>query len=93
VRFGKARHGLRLGDSPHRDPTQRRLVLNSRRRILDPSRWISEPYHNDGCRERWFALVPMFAALRKSASGPSRRFHNSAQVRWWSNRTYWRDHG
>ena len=68
MRFGKARHGLRLGDSPHRDPTQRRLVLNSRRRILDPSRWISEPYHNDGCRERWFALLPMFAALRKSAS-------------------------
>ena len=45
-------------------------AMNSRRRIFDPSRWISEPYHNYGCRERWFALVPMFAALRKSASGP-----------------------
>jgi len=43
-------------------------AMNSRRRIFDPSRWISEPYHNYGCRERWFALVPMFAALRKSAS-------------------------
>jgi hypothetical protein len=40
--------------------------MNSRRRIPDPSRWISEPYHNDGCRERRFALVPMFAALRTS---------------------------
>jgi hypothetical protein len=38
--------------------------MNARRRILDPSRWISEPYHNDGCKERWFALLPMFAALR-----------------------------
>jgi hypothetical protein len=44
--------------------------MNSRRRILYPSRWISEPYHNDGCKERWFALVPMFAAPRKSASSP-----------------------
>jgi hypothetical protein len=39
-------------------------AMNCRRRIRDPSRWISEPYHNDGCRERWFALVPTFAALR-----------------------------
>ena len=45
-----------------------RPAMNARRRILDPSRWISEPYHNDGCRERWFPLVPVFAALRKSAS-------------------------
>ena len=49
-------------------------AMNSRRRIFDPSRWISEPYHNYGCRERWFALVPMFAALRKSASGPEHQF-------------------
>ena len=47
-------------------------AINSRRRIFDPSRWIREPYHNYGCRERWFALVPMFAALRKSACGVRR---------------------
>jgi len=47
-------------------------AMNSRRRIFDPSRWISEPYHNYGCRERWFARVPVFAAVRKSASGVRR---------------------
>jgi len=54
-------------------------AMNSRRRIFDPSRWISEPYHNYGCRERWFALVPMFAALRKSASGPPRERSTALQ--------------
>jgi hypothetical protein len=37
---------------------------------LIPRAWISEPYHNDGCKKQWFALVPMFAALRKSAIRP-----------------------
>ena len=31
--------------------------------------------------------APDFFAARMAGSGPSRRFHNSAQVRCWSNRT------
>jgi hypothetical protein len=36
--------------------------------MLDPSPWISEtPITVMVVREQWFALVPMFAALRESA--------------------------
>jgi hypothetical protein len=33
-------------------------------------------------------LKELFAALHESGIDPSRRFHNSAQVRCWSNRTW-----
>jgi hypothetical protein len=39
-------------------------------------------------RELWFTLVPMFAALRKSASGPSRRIHSLAHVRSWREQSW-----
>ena len=47
-----------------------RPTMNSRRCILYPSPWISDPYHSDGCRGTMARAGAMCAALRKSAGGP-----------------------
>jgi hypothetical protein len=68
-------------------------AMNARRRIGHASKPLcGQPYLGQGrmgtgCISPGGQLPATFFAARETACGPSRRFHNSAQVRCWSNRT------